>query len=160
MTIDNIVYNRSFDIPLKNRKSVGELIKKIREEKKMTLADISDKSKVSLSDLHKIEYGTKIKINPFQLKAIGIALNIDYKIFYKIVGFLDEEDFNSSSDSSLIKNELKDFQIELIENFLKNSKGKVSEANLKEVLEILLNLPDEKIKSWISYGKFLFYNTK
>lgn len=109
---------------------------------------------------NKIEYGTKIKINPFQLKAIGIALNIDYKIFYKIVGFLDEEDFNSSSNSSLVKNELKDFQIELIENFLKNSKGKVSEANLKIILDILLDLPNSKISSWISYGKFLLNDSK
>lgn len=160
MTIDEIVYNRSFDIPVENRKSVGELIKKIREEKKMTLADISDKSKVGLSDLHKIEYGTKIKINPFQLKAIGIALNIDYKIFYKIVGFLDDEDFNSNRDDTLIKTELKNFKTELIENFLETSKGKVSEANLKMVLDILSNLSDDKINSWVSYGKFLLNDIK
>ena len=160
MNINEMLYSRSFDVPLENRKTVGELIKRTREEKKLTLIDISEKSKVGLSDLHKIEYGTKIKINPFQLKAIGIALNIDYKILYKIVGFLDEEDFNSNNDNTLVKSELKDFQIELIENFLKNSKGKVSEADLKEVLELLLNLPDEKIKSWISYGKFLSCNIK
>ena len=150
--------NYFFNIPLENRVILGTQIKLIREDKKVTLTDISDLSKIGVSDLHKIEHGTKIRINPLQLKALGLALNIDYKIFYKIVGFLDEEDFNFSKDNSLVKNELKNFQIELLEKFLKDSKGKVSEANLKEVLKILLNLSDEKIKSWIFFGKFLLFN--
>lgn len=160
MNIDEIVYERSFDVPLENRKMVGELIKKTREEKKLTLVDISEKSKVGLSDLHKIENGTKIKINPFQLKAIGSVLNVDYKIFYKIAGFLDEKDFNSDKDNKVIKNELKNFKIELIEKFLQNSKGKISEENFKSTLDILLKLPDSKLESWLSYGEFLIKNTK
>lgn len=156
--INEIVYNRSFDVPLENRKSVGELIKNIREEKKMTLIEISEKSKVGLSDLHKIEYGTKIKINPFQLKAIGLALNVDYKIFYRIVGFLDDDDFISEKKNNLIENQIKNFKTELIEKFLKDTEGKISEAHLKEVLDILSNLPKDKTESWISYGKFLIKN--
>ena len=34
---------RSFDVPLEKRKAVGELIKKTREEKKLTLVEVSRK---------------------------------------------------------------------------------------------------------------------
>ncbi len=160
MKINEILYERSFDVPLEKRKAVGELIKKTREEKKLTLVEVSEKSRVGISDLHKIENGIKIKINPFQLKAIGNGLNVDYKIFYKIVGFLEEEDFNSAKDNKVVKNELKNFKIELIEKFLQNSKGKISEENFKSTLDILLKLPDSKLESWLSYGEFLIKNTK
>lgn len=86
-----------FEVDLEKRQKLGNYIAKIRKEKELSLVDISKKTKIGLSDLHKIEKGTKQKINPFQLKEISSILMIDYKIFYKICDFLDEKDFHNDS---------------------------------------------------------------
>lgn len=158
MKIDEIIYERSFDIPVDKRKKVGSLIKQIREDKKIKLAEMSEKSGVGLSDLHKIEYGNKNKINPFQLKSIAVTLGIDYKFLYKIVGFLEENDFESSVSMLTPVKTIKDFREEVFEEFLANNQKKVSETQLKRCLDILNTLAEDKLLNWLSYGDFLKTN--
>lgn len=88
---------RKFDVDLRKRKELGNYIKQLRKEKELTLIEIYKKTKVGLSDLHKIENGTKNKINPFQLKALSEILMVDYKIFYKMCDFLEEKDFDNEN---------------------------------------------------------------
>lgn len=156
----DFIDERNFEIPQSRRTELGIYIKKLREEKKLSLTQLANLTKINVADLHKIEHGTKNKVNPFQLKALSKVLQIDYKIFYKAVGFLDEEDFYSDKNNKVIKNEFKNFKIELIENFLQNSKVKISEENFKLTLDIFFKLSDNKLESWLSYGKFLIKNTK
>ena len=156
MKIDEIVYERKFDIPQEKRKEIGEYIKNIREEKFITLSEISEKTGITISDLHKIEHGNKIKINPFQLKGIGRALNIDYKEFYKIVGFLEESDFSSKNVLTQPIERI-NFKEDLISSFLQKN-TKISEKNLGQFLEILSKLSEDKVINYILYGKFLTEN--
>lgn len=132
---------RKFDVDLKKKQELGNYIKQIRKEKELTLSDISKKTKIALSDLHKIENGTKIKTNPFQLKALSEVLMVDYKIFYKMCGFLEEKDF---CNGNLInqKTYLKEDLIKMlnthypkidIKNFF-NSLKDLKKSQIKEIL--------------------------
>ena len=130
-----------FEIDINKKKDLGEYIKKLRVERELTLVEIYKKSQVGLSDLHKIENGTKLKINPFQLKALGNVLKIDYKIFYKICGFIEDKDYSNN----LLKNESIYSKQELInelniyyKNFdlitLLSSLEKLKKSEINEVL--------------------------
>lgn len=55
---------------------VGEIIKNIREEKKLTLEDIEFRTGINASDLSRIEQGKS---------------NITFKTFAKILSALDEQ---------------------------------------------------------------------
>ena len=74
------------------RKKLGEYIKKIREQKKLGMNQLSIKISVTNSLISKLENGLTQKISPFLLKEIANGLRIDYKELYKIVGYLEEKD--------------------------------------------------------------------
>ena len=143
-----------FEIDINKRKDLGEYIKKLRVERELTLVEIYKKSQVGLSDLHKIENGTKLKINPFQLKALGNVLKIDYKIFYKICGFIEDKDYSNN----LLKNESIYSKQELIndlniyyKNFdlitLLSSVEKLKKSDINEVLLFIdfIKIRNEKL---------------
>lgn len=143
-----------FEIDITKRKELGEYIKKLRIERELTLVEFSKKSQVGLSDLHKIENGTKLKINPFQLKAIGNVLKIDYKIFYKLCDFLEDKDYSNN----LLKNESIYSKQELIndlniyyKNFdlitLLSSLEKLKKSEINEVLLFIdfIKIRNEKL---------------
>ena len=143
-----------FEIDINKRKDLGEYIKKLRIERELTLVEISKKSQVSLSDLHKIENGTKLKINPFQLKALGNILKVDYKIFYKICGFIEDKNYSNN----LLKNESIYSKQELIndlniyyKNFdlitLLSSLEKLKKSEINEVLLFIdfIKIRNEKL---------------
>lgn len=140
-----------FEIDINKRKDLGEYIKKLRIERELTLVEISKKSQVSLSDLHKIENGTKLKINPFQLKAIGNVLKIDYKIFYKLCDFLEDKDYSKNllkSGSIYSKQELiNDLNI-YYQNFdLVTLLSSMENLKKSEISEILLFIDFIKIRN-------------
>lgn len=83
---------KTLEILEENKLKVGEFIKDMRLRANLSLAQLADISGIFASDIHKIERGEKNKINPFQLKALGEALSIDYKRLYTMVGYLDSED--------------------------------------------------------------------
>ncbi|WP_177160575.1 helix-turn-helix domain-containing protein [uncultured Fusobacterium sp.] len=143
-----------FEIDINKRKELGQYIKKLRVERELTLIEICKKSQVSLSDLHKIENGTKLKINPFQLKALGNILKVDYKIFYKICGFIEDKDYSNN----LLKNESIYSKQELIndlniyyKNFdlitLLSSLEKLKKSEINEVLLFIdfIKIRNEKL---------------
>lgn len=140
-----------FEIDINKRKELGEYIKKLRIERELTLVEISKKSQVGLSDLHKIENGTKLKINPFQLKAIGNVLKIDYKIFYKICDFLEDKDYSNNllkSGSIYSKQELIDDLNIYYQNFdLVTLLSAMENFRKSEINEILLFIDFIKIRS-------------
>lgn len=107
---EELIYEKNFEISQNRRKKLGEYIKTLREEKKISLTQLADLTKINVSDLHKIEHGTKNKVNPFQLKVIANIFQVDYKVFYRIVNFLEEKDFDSTgnlqNEKSYTKQEL------------------------------------------------------
>lgn len=140
-----------FEIDIHKRKELGDYIKKLRKEKELSLTQLADLTKINIADLHKIENGSKLKINPFQLKALGNVLKVDYKIFYKICGFLEDKDYSNNllkSESIYSKQELindlniyyKNYDLITLLNSLENLKK-------SEINEILLFIDFIKIRN-------------
>lgn len=140
-----------FEIDINKRKELAEYIKKLREEKKLSLTQLAHLTKINIADLHKIENGTKNKVNPFQLKALGNILKVDYKIFYKICGFIEDKDYSNN----LLKNESIYSKQELINDlniYYKNFDlitllSSLEKLKKSEINEILLFIDFIKIRN-------------
>ncbi len=144
---EDFIYERNFEIPQSRRTELGNYIKKLREEKKLSLTQLADLTKINVADLHKIEHGTKNKVNPFQLKALSKILQIDYKIFYKMVNFLEEKDFNDKgveSEKSYSRDEL----IELFNMYY-------PKLDVKYFFDSLGNLSKKQINDIILFIEFI-----
>lgn len=69
--------------------TVGELIKKLREEKDFSQRQLALYSEVSNTEISKIESGERQNPNPDILKKIADALNINYIELYKAAGYIE-----------------------------------------------------------------------
>ena len=88
----------------KKRKELGEYLKKVRETKGLGLNQLALKIETTSSLISKLENGLTQKISPFLLQEISEGLKIDYKELYKIIDYLDENDFNEKLYIEKIKN--------------------------------------------------------
>lgn len=138
---------RKFDVDLRKRKELGNYIKQLRKEKELTLIEIYKKTKVAVSDLHKIENGTKNKINPFQLKALSEILMVDYKIFYKMCGFLEEKDFDNEN--------LINQKTYLKEDLIRMLNTHYPKINIKTFFNSLKDLKKSQIKEILLFIDFI-----
>lgn len=84
-------------IDLEKRKKLGNFVKKIREGKNLGMNQLAIKIDITTSLLHRLENGQTQKISPFLIREVARGLRIDYKELYKIVGYLDEEDYNTNN---------------------------------------------------------------
>lgn len=144
---EELVYERNFEISQSRRNELGNYIKKLREEKKLSLTQLADLTKINVADLHKIEHGTKNKVNPFQLKALSKVLQIDYKIFYKIVNFLEAKDFNNEN----VENEKTYSREELIKIF----NMYYPKIDVKYIFDSMENLSKKQINDIILFIEFI-----
>lgn len=98
------------EIPEESRKKLGEYLEKVRLDKKIGFNQLALKSNINVKSLNEILYGKSKRTNPFYLQRIALALRIDYKELYRIVGYLIEEDFDENkklvSTCSQIEKEL------------------------------------------------------
>lgn len=97
------------------REKLGQYIKRIREEKGLGLNQLAIKIEIVSSLLSKLENGLTQKISPFLLKKISEGLKIDYKELYKIIGYLDEEDFIDGKLKKEYENKIKELEEKLKE---------------------------------------------
>lgn len=117
----------SFDVPVEKRKKLAQYIKKLRLEKKYGFNQFALKANINVGDLNRLEKGEKKKVNAFQLMNIASALGIDYKKLYKIIGYLDEKDYDTD-----------------------NAFEKVSEkTELPKFTELISSLPKEDVKKML-----------
>lgn len=142
-----------FEIEKTKRKELGNLIRGIRESKNLSLNSLARRALISPTKLHFIETGKKNNINPFELKSIGKVLYVDYMIFYKIVGFLEENNF--SEKNKLKNNEIDYFQRKLVDQLISSARNKIDEEYMKEIIGLIDKLDKSKIDEWIMYGKYL-----
>ncbi|NLC47233.1 MAG: helix-turn-helix transcriptional regulator [Firmicutes bacterium] len=81
--------------------TVGELIKKLRDQKGFSQRQLALYSGVSNTEISKIESGERKNPNPEILKKIASALNIDYTVFFKAAGYLEPDiPSNSNKDAA------------------------------------------------------------
>ena len=83
--------NNNNEISEELRVKLGNYIEELRQKKDYGFNQLALKSGVNVKSLNEIIYGKSKKVNPFHLQKIAKALNVDYKEFYRIVGYLDEE---------------------------------------------------------------------
>lgn len=98
-------------VPEEIRKKLGKYLKNAREINNFGLNQLAIKVDVVSSLLSRLENGKVLKINPFLLKKISEGLRIDYKELYKIVGYLDDNDFNENlyiEKIKILENELRE----------------------------------------------------
>lgn len=122
-------------ISKEKRKKLGDFIKNKRETLNLGLNQLSIKIDVTTSLIHRLENGQTQKISPFLLKEVARGLRIDYKELFKIVGYLDDEDF--SEDGKLNPIESVNENTEL-EDFTKVITS-LPEKDLKEMLQSFLD---------------------
>ncbi|MGL6065007.1 MAG: helix-turn-helix domain-containing protein [Fusobacteriaceae bacterium] len=156
------------------RKKLGSYIREIRESKKIGLNQLAVKIDVVNSLVSKLENGITQKISPFLLKEIALGLNINYKDLYKIVGFLDENDFK---EAELLRNQIEEYQEKYATNNHNNGSqiiGSTISGNIDnrsnvlvdltrnkldiidvETISKLFDLNEEKSKELIKYLKYL-----
>ncbi|WP_294727086.1 LexA family transcriptional regulator [uncultured Fusobacterium sp.] len=79
------------EVKEEQRKILGDYIENLRNDKKLGFNQLALKSGVNVRTLNEIIYGKAKRVNPFHLQKIAKALNVDYKEFYRIVGYLDED---------------------------------------------------------------------
>lgn len=82
-------------ISKEKREKLGKFIKEARLNhlpNKLGLNELAEITGTASSLISNLENGKIQKINPFLLQDIATGLEIDYKILYKIVGFLNEEE--------------------------------------------------------------------
>lgn len=145
---EDFVYERNFEISQNRRNELGNYIKKLREEKKLSLTQLADLTKINVADLHKIEHGSKNKVNPFQLKALSEILQVDYKVFYKIVDFLEEKDFNNSGAMPTEKSYSREELIEILSMYY-------PKLQLKLILDSMENLSKKQINDILLFIDFI-----
>lgn len=83
-----------FMVEEKNRDELAKYLKEIRARKHVGLNQLALKSGVQKTILSRLENSKILKINPFFLKQLSKALYVDYRELYRIVGYLEEEDFS------------------------------------------------------------------
>ena len=74
----------------------GAYIKKIREQKNMTLNQVAMYADISAAQLSRIETGKRGTPKPQTIEKIAYALKVDYNNLMKIAGYI--EDSNSTSN--------------------------------------------------------------
>lgn len=84
-----LIYEKNFEILPQKRIDLGNYLKEKREEKRISIINLTDLTGLFPSDLMKIENGTLNIINPLKLKKIAEVLKLDYKELYKIIEYLD-----------------------------------------------------------------------
>ena len=156
-----------------SRDKLGSYLREVRESKKIGLNQLALRLGVVNSLISKLENGVTQKISPFLLREVAVGLNIDYKALYKIVGFLDKNDFE---EVEMLKKKLLECENRLtisnngsqiigstisgnVDNRSHNAliDFEKNKLDLMDIVQIsqLFDITEEKAKDLIKYLKFL-----
>lgn len=101
--------DNKYTIPKEKREQLGNYIRKARLNHipdKIGLNKLAEITNSSNSLISNLENGKILKISPFLLKDLANGLDIDYKILYKIVGYL-----NNNEKTDIIKRNEKNLKL-------------------------------------------------
>jgi len=131
--------------------TIGELIKKLREQKGFSQRQLALYAEVSNTEISKIESGERQNPNPEILKKIASALNVDYIEFFKAAGYLDPDTpspVDKITDSVSDDPELAKFWDELKERedlqLLFKQTREMSPEDVKKIIRIIKAIEDEE----------------
>ena len=70
--------------------TIGSYIANLRAEKGWSQRELSDKSKISNTEISRIESGKRSNPTPATLRALAESLNIEYSDLMNVAGYLEE----------------------------------------------------------------------
>lgn len=129
-----------YTVPEEKRKNLAEVLRKARENKNLGLNQLAVKTGIQSSIISRLENGKILKINPYLLKKIAEGLGIDYKELYKIVGYLEENNYTFDNEGEIYFDEFLETDTlinrshELIEHLKKSIKS--NEDFIKDLQEM------------------------
>lgn len=85
--------------------NIGSYIAQLRAEKKMSQRDLAEKSKISNTEISRIEAGKRSNPTPATLRALAEALNVEYSDLMKIAGYIEEIHENDKFYELVFKDE-------------------------------------------------------
>lgn len=85
--------------------NIGSYIAQLRAEKKMSQRDLAEKSKISNTEISRIEAGKRNNPTPATLRALAEALNVEYSDLMKIAGYIEEVHENDKFYELVFKDE-------------------------------------------------------
>lgn len=133
-----------FNVNEEQRNLLGKFIRKKRMEKELSQGQLASKTGINNADIHRLEKGEKKKINPYYLKKVAEALELDYKNLYKMIDYLEKDE-----PIEVVPNARK-IETLKIPMYGVSSKG-LSSYNLKDPLEEQFLVPLEDYKE----GRFI-----
>jgi transcriptional regulator with XRE-family HTH domain len=68
----------------------GKYLTQLRTEKGMSQRELADKSKISNTEISRIESGLRKNPAPATLRSLAIALGIEYRDLMKMAGYIEE----------------------------------------------------------------------
>lgn len=141
--VTRFIYNENRGEPFMNEhqiKEVGLYIKKIREERKLSLRQLSERSGVSHAYLSQIENGKRGVPSPDIIKKISPHLNVPYQELMKVAGHITEDISEGSLELLDIENieEVFEYAFNIFINSV-TTNGEVDEKYRLFLLDALAN---------------------
>ena len=120
----------------------GEYLKTLRREKKLSQRQLADLSKISNTEVSRLESGQRLKPSPAILKAIAPHLGISYGELMKKAGYIEETISHEKYTESIFRDT--DGNLQDIFRAVKNLEERDSEM-LTIMKRISTELPDEDL---------------
>lgn len=94
------MYN--FNVNYEDSEKLGEMLKKAREESQLSTYAVSKLTKINVADINAIENASKMRVNPFHLKALANIYKINVLKLYEIIGYIEKEDVRTYDKNNII----------------------------------------------------------
>ncbi len=94
------VNKESTEVPETSRKELARYIEELKTKRDLGFNQLCLKADMNAKTLNLILNAKNKRINPYQLQKLAKALHVDYKEFYRIVGYLDSEEIETNVDKS------------------------------------------------------------
>ena len=95
-----------FNVDFEKMAELGLTLRKLREKNNFTLDIVSQRTKIGLSELSRLETGQTAKINPLKLLRLANIYKINVLDLYKMIGYVSEKDVDNYQHSEILKREL------------------------------------------------------
>lgn len=137
----------------------GEILTDLRNEKNVTLRDISHATKIDIATINKLEQGLVKKINSLMLIKLADFYEVNVLYFYTLIGYISNDEV-IKYNNLISYSSNNDIAIPLFENINKIN------IDIKNI-ERKINIPFSKNNSALFYSFFygkglimIFYHTK
>lgn len=95
-----------FQIEKEKLIELGNYLKKIRESKDLSYGQVATYTNLNKKEIFMLENAQKKKPNPFYLKALSNFYRIDLSNLYKIIGYMDTQNYIDEIENYKIDDEM------------------------------------------------------